>query len=121
MTAPRVLLMRLFERTSAKGNRYLTGRLSSAKLIAFEATDVPDEQRYGADIVWNVYVQGDQDGQRQQPPRDLPTRGRGTWQATADLPTGRIEMHRNERRDDPRQEPVEELAARFEPDTEPGF
>jgi hypothetical protein len=62
MTAPRVLLSRLFERTSAKGTRYFSGRLGSAKLLAFEATDVPEDQGYGADVLWNVFMQGYQDG-----------------------------------------------------------
>jgi hypothetical protein len=56
MTAPRVLLCRLFERTSAKSPRYFSGRLGIAKLLAFEATDVPEDQGYDADVLWNVYM-----------------------------------------------------------------
>jgi hypothetical protein len=87
MTAPRVLLCRLFERTSAKSPRYFSGRLGIAKLLAFEATDVPEDQGYDADVLWNVYMQGYQDG-AQRP--DAPTRGR---------------------------EHIDELASRFRPDS----
>jgi hypothetical protein len=87
MTAPRVLLCRLFERTSAKGTRYSSGRLGSAKLLAFEATDVPEDQGYGADVLWNVFTQGYQDSAQH---REAPTRGR---------------------------EQIDELASRFRPDT----
>jgi hypothetical protein len=73
MTAPRVLLCRLFERTSAKSPRYFSGRLGIAKLLAFEATDVPEDQGYGAGNLWNVFMQGYEDGAQR---RDLPTRGR---------------------------------------------
>jgi hypothetical protein len=65
--APKIQLLRLFERTSARGNRYLTGRLGSAKLIASQATDVPEDQRYGADVVWNVFIQGEDDQHADRP------------------------------------------------------
>jgi hypothetical protein len=58
MSAPsdgKVLLCRLCERTSSKGNRYFTGRLGPAKVIAFIDTEA--ELKYGATAVFNVYVQ----------------------------------------------------------------
>src|SRR5215472_9869955 len=58
MSAPsdgKVLLCRLYERTSSKGNRYFTGRLGPAKVIAFIDTEA--ELKYGATAVFNVYVQ----------------------------------------------------------------
>jgi hypothetical protein len=123
-TQPRVQLCRLFERTSQRGNRYLTGRLGAAKLIAFEARDVPEDQRYGAEAVWNVYLQAPEDDRDQRPRQEIlpPTRGQSTWNATRDhdLPVGPTIEHRNERRD-PRQEHIDALAARFEPDEEIPF
>jgi hypothetical protein len=48
---------------------------------------VPEDQGYGADVPWNVFMQGYQDGAQR---RDAPTRGR---------------------------EHIDELASRFRPDT----
>jgi hypothetical protein len=72
--APKIQLCRLFERTSARGNRYISGRLGNAKVIAFEAADLPDAERYGADVVWNVYLQAP-DEERDQAPRQNAERG----------------------------------------------
>ena len=53
MTAgPRVLLMQLSERTSAKGNAYLSGWLGKASVVAFQAEE-PD--KWG-NPVWDVFV-----------------------------------------------------------------
>jgi hypothetical protein len=118
MTAPRVLLMRLSIRQSARGTEYLSGFLGSARVVAFKAKG-PD--RYGNEQ-WEVYVAEpepkDKDGQR----RALPTRGQSTWDATRDhdLPIGETRVHKVERRD-PRQQRIDELAAQFRPDEEPGF
>ena len=49
---PKVLLMQLSERTSAKGTRYLSGFLGKAKLVAF-LDQAPD--RYG-NPQWSVYA-----------------------------------------------------------------
>src|SRR4051812_22773956 len=49
---PRVLLMQLSERTSAKGNRYLSGWLGKASVVAFQAEE-PD--KFG-NPVWSVFV-----------------------------------------------------------------
>src|SRR4051812_3631621 len=52
MTGPRVLLLQLSERTSAKGNRYLAGWLGKASVVAFQAEE-PD--KFG-NPVWDVFV-----------------------------------------------------------------
>jgi hypothetical protein len=52
MTSPRVLLMRLSCRTSAKGNEYLSGYLGAARVIAFKAKE-PD--KFG-NPQWEVFV-----------------------------------------------------------------
>jgi hypothetical protein len=81
--APRIQLCRLFERTSQRGNRYLTGRLGNAKVIAFEAADLPNDQRYGADLVWNVYLQAP-DEERDQAQRQAPVANALRGQRTHD-------------------------------------
>ncbi len=42
MNQGRVLLMQLSERTSARGNRYLSGWLGKASVVAFQAEE-PDK------------------------------------------------------------------------------
>src|SRR4051794_14181503 len=49
---PRVLLLTLSERTSGRGNRYMSGWLGKASVVAFQAEE-PD--KWG-NPVWNVYV-----------------------------------------------------------------
>ena len=49
---PKVLLMQLSERTSAKGTRYLSGFLGKAKLVAFLDQE-PD--KFG-NPQWSVYA-----------------------------------------------------------------
>src|SRR4051794_15081598 len=49
---PRVLLMQLSQRTSAKGNAYLSGWLGKASVVAFQAEE-PD--KFG-NPVWDVFV-----------------------------------------------------------------
>ena len=56
---PKVMLMKLFERTSERGTRYLFGRLGAAKIVAFIDTDA--ELQYGATAVFDVYVQAVED------------------------------------------------------------
>jgi hypothetical protein len=51
MSQPRVLLLTLFERTSTKGRRYLSGWLGKASVVAFEGK--ADEQ---GRTVWEVFV-----------------------------------------------------------------
>lgn len=48
---PKVLLMRLSERTSGKGNAYLSGWLGKARLVAFRGE--PDER---GNPTWDVYA-----------------------------------------------------------------
>jgi hypothetical protein len=50
--APRVLLMQLSERTSARGNRYLSGWLGKASVVAF-LDEQPD--KFG-NPQWSVFV-----------------------------------------------------------------
>jgi hypothetical protein len=116
MTGPRVLLMRLSIRESARATEYLSGFLGAARVVAFKAKE-PD--RYGNEQ-WGVYVAEPEpkDGQR----RDLLVRGQSSWDRSRDhdLPTGETRVVKNERRD-PHQERIDELAAQFRPDEEPGF
>src|SRR5213592_473797 len=49
---PRVLLMQLSERTSAKGNAYLSGWLGKASVVAFQA----EEPNKWGNPVWDVFV-----------------------------------------------------------------
>jgi hypothetical protein len=116
MSGPRVLLMRLSCRTSARGIEYLSGYLGAARVVAFKAKE-PD--KYDNEQ-WEVYVAEPQPKDGQQ--RQQPTRGQGTWDRARDhdLPTGETREYRNQRRD-PRQERIDELSSRFEPDSEPGF
>ncbi|MEQ8653274.1 MAG: hypothetical protein RIC87_12495 [Kiloniellales bacterium] len=53
----KVRLCRLYERTSANGNRYFTGRLGGAKVIVFR------DQKAEADCpVWQVYLEDAESG-----------------------------------------------------------
>ncbi len=82
----KVLLCRLYERTSAKGNRYLAGRLGEAKVVAFMDADA--ELKFGATACFSVYLQagedrkadGDAGGGARQPrePRPTPSPGAGS-------------------------------------------
>jgi hypothetical protein len=49
--SPKVLLLELRERTSAKGTRYLSGWFGKARLVAFAGE--PDETGHR---VWSVYA-----------------------------------------------------------------
>src|SRR3954447_7700815 len=62
---PRVLLMQLSERTSARGNRYFSGWLGKASVVVFQA-DEPD--KYG-NPQWSMYLSEPEakPEQRQQP------------------------------------------------------
>jgi hypothetical protein len=50
---PKVLLLELVQRTSAKGTIYLTGWMAKARLVGFLAPE-PNER---GDQVWRIYVQ----------------------------------------------------------------
>ncbi len=47
----KVLLGRLYERTSQKGNRYFSGRLGAARIMQFKDEYADD------DNVWQLFVQ----------------------------------------------------------------
>ena len=67
-----VTLARLYERTSAKGNIYLTGRLGLAKIAVLKSRDTTDD---GTQI-WNIVIQEAPDsanGKRQKPERSPDT------------------------------------------------
>ena len=51
MSGPRVLLMQLSIRTSAKGNAYLSGWLGKAQVVGF-----PGEADKFGNATWNIYV-----------------------------------------------------------------
>jgi hypothetical protein len=104
MSEARVLLTRLSVRTSARGNEYLVGPLGNARLVGFKSRE-PD--KYGNEQ-WELYV-------AEPPPK------REHEPASTDaLPRGETRVHRTQRRD-PREEHVDELASRFQPDTEIPF
>jgi hypothetical protein len=52
VSGARVLLMQLSERTSAKGNRYLSGFLGRASVVAF-LDEEPDKR---GNPCWSVFV-----------------------------------------------------------------
>jgi len=51
----KVLLGRLFERTSLKGNRYFSGRLGAARVMLFK------DDRADTDNCWQLFVQDGDD------------------------------------------------------------
>lgn len=59
---PKVLLLKLFERTCANGKRYMSGRLGNARVIAFMDDTV--EKQFGAEAVWNVFLEPGDDSRR---------------------------------------------------------
>ncbi len=79
----KVLLGRLYERTSQKGNRYFSGRLGTARIMLFK------DDKADVDNCWQMFVQdGDdkphqttQEGQSQQ--KTTPTAKKRTM-ATSD-------------------------------------
>ena len=64
---PKVLLLTLTQKTSAKGNVYLSGWLGKARVVGFRGED--DDQGHP---VWNVYVSEPEprpEGAQARPPR----------------------------------------------------
>jgi len=51
----KVLLGRLFERTSQKGNRYFSGRLGAARIMLFH------DDKADVDNAWQMFVQDGDD------------------------------------------------------------
>ena len=73
--AAKMLLGRLFEKTSAKGRTYFTGRLGAARCVMLK-----DER---ADPVWQIFVQDGDNGPRpetRQKPADGPLGNSGVRQ-----------------------------------------
>ncbi len=65
----KVLLGRLYERTSQKGNRYFSGRLGAARVMLFK-DDYADD-----DNVWQLFVQeGGEKSPQVAQEREGPTR-----------------------------------------------
>lgn len=64
-SGPKVKLFDLWQRTSARGNQYLSGFLGNCGVVAFIDHDA--ELREGVEAIWNVYLQEiDEQPQRQR-------------------------------------------------------
>jgi hypothetical protein len=63
VTGPRVLLLTLSERTSGKGNRYLSGWLGKASVVAFRGED----DKHG-NPTWDLFVSEPQPRAEQRRP-----------------------------------------------------
>ena len=95
MTAgPRVLLMQLSERTSGKGNRYLSGWLGKASVVAFAGE--PDKH---GNPTWDLFVSEPQpraerqaDGTGEVRPRPEPS-SRSAGTAAPNAPANRNTVH----------------------------
>jgi hypothetical protein len=78
MSGPRVLLMTLAERTSGKGNLYLSGWLGKARLVGFKAEE-PDQC---GNEVWEIYAQEPEpkaDSDQARPSTRNAERGQRQW------------------------------------------
>ena len=49
-------LFKLFQRTSASGRTYFTGRFGETKVLVFREDDVEEDQLYGAQARWTVFA-----------------------------------------------------------------
>ncbi len=56
MTDFKLPLFKLFQRTSANGRTYFSGRFGDAKVLVFREDDVEEDQLYGAEARWQVYI-----------------------------------------------------------------
>jgi hypothetical protein len=110
-----IKLTGLWERTrrgNTEGQFYLVGRLGAAKILAFKN----HRKESDADPDWNLFLT------EPTPPkerRELPTGGQRTYQAMRDKADEAAPAVFGSRADRDRHE--QELAARFEPDTEIPF
>lgn len=59
---PRIPLLRLYEKTSAKGNPYFTGKLNGCRVLVFR--DDRAELSDGTLGIWNVFLQAPDDQQQ---------------------------------------------------------
>jgi hypothetical protein len=67
MTDLKIPFCKLYERRSkSTGLTYLTGKLGDMRVLMFRDKDVPDEELYGADGRWQVYVTGGDQGYQQR-------------------------------------------------------
>jgi hypothetical protein len=111
----------LWRKTSSKtGKEYFTGRWGALRVLVFENRD-----RKGDNEPSYFLMLGVAEDKRDQPAQEVlppPKRGQSTSDRSRDhdLPTGRTAEHRNSR-EDPRQQRIDELASRFEPDEEIPF
>ena len=55
--APKVLLCRLVERTSATGNKCFTGYLGEARVILLADKDADPEKLYGGVAAWKLLLE----------------------------------------------------------------
>ena len=83
MTGPRVLLMSLSVRTSAKGREYLSGYLGKARIVGFEGE--PD--KYG-NSTWNIFVAEPEPRDGSQPARRPQERETASARASAPASAG---------------------------------
>jgi hypothetical protein len=86
MSGPRLLLMQLSERTSAKGTAYLSGWLGKARLVGFKAKELDP---YG-NPQWEIYAaEPEQKPNGDQAPRSISTRnaerGQARWDRSRDV------------------------------------
>jgi hypothetical protein len=80
ITSGKVLLLRLYEKQSARGNRYWIGRLGAAKVVAFPNTEI--ELQFGAVGAIDVFVQtgsGDTGGGNRPDTPMVPSAGVQHW------------------------------------------
>ncbi len=70
MNEPKVKLGRVFEKVSAKGTRYFTGRLGAARILMFQSRETADN----GDPVWDLYLQEVEDTRPQASQGERPRR-----------------------------------------------
>jgi hypothetical protein len=107
----------LWLKRSKNDREYLVGRWGGCRILVFENSNRTDESEPS-----HFLMLGQAEDKRQESQPRAKPRGQGTWDRSRDhdRPSGETREYRNER-SDPRQQRIDELAGRFEPDTEPGF
>lgn len=92
-----VLLLRLYEKTSAKGNTYFAGRMGQASVVMMR-----DLHAEGGDPVWQVFVSEPRQaatdapparkaGQDNQPPAKPPRARKSPPRAKSAVPAGQLD------------------------------
>jgi hypothetical protein len=57
LTDLKIPITRLLERRSkSTGATYLSGRLGDARILAFRENSTPEDQLFGADAAWEVFI-----------------------------------------------------------------